>query len=85
MKRGQRRALTTASLDRLREAAEQTKAKVRARAEHAFHVIKNHFGHRKVRYRGIAKNEAHLFTLFGLANVVLAQRRLPGLQGASAS
>ena len=85
MKRGQRRALTTASLDRLREAAEQTKAKVRARGEHAFHVIKNHFGHRKVRYRGLAKNEAHLFALFGLANVVLAQRRLPGLQGASAS
>ncbi|MCC5810413.1 MAG: IS5 family transposase [Ectothiorhodospiraceae bacterium] len=85
MKRGQRRALTTSSLDRLRDAAEKAKAKVRARGEHAFHVVKNLFGHRKVRYRGIAKNEAQLFALFGLANLVLAQRRMPALQGGTPS
>jgi IS5 family transposase len=41
--------------------------------------------HRKTRYRGLAKNTAQLLTLFGLANLVLARRRLlaPDTQGAS--
>ena len=34
------------------------------------------FKHRKTRYRGLAKNNAQLFTLFGLANLVLARRYL---------
>jgi transposase, IS5 family len=85
MKRGRRRALTNGALDRLREATEKAKAKIRARGEHAFHVVKNLFGHRKVRYRGLAKNEAQLFSLFGLANLVLAQRRMPALRGRVAS
>ncbi|WP_253483050.1 hypothetical protein [Natronocella acetinitrilica] len=33
-----------------------------------------HISHRKVRYRGPAKNEAQLFSLFALTNLVLAQR-----------
>ena len=85
MERGRRCALTNGSLDRLREATEKAKAKVRARGEHAFHVVKNLFGHRKVRYRGLANNEAQLFSLFGLANLVLAQRRMPALQDRIAS
>ena len=85
MKRGLRRTLSNSPLDRLIEATEKAKAKVRARGEHAFHVIKNLFGHRKVRYRGLAKNEAQLFSLFGLANLVLAQRRMPALRGRIAS
>ncbi len=51
------------------------KASVRAKVEHPFHVVKNLFGHRKVRYRGLAKNEAQLYTLFGLGNLLLAKRR----------
>jgi IS5 family transposase len=31
-----------------------------------FRVLKCEFGYRKTRYRGLAKNEAQLFTLFGL-------------------
>jgi len=61
----------------IREAAktlEQIKAKVRAWVEHPFHILKCRFGYRKVRYRGLAKNTAHLFTLFGLANLLLAER-----------
>lgn len=80
---GQRRALTDRTIDRMRHAAE--KAKVRARGEHPFHVVKNPFGHRNVRYRGAAENEAQLYALFGLANPVLAQRRMPALQGRGAS
>ena len=53
---------------------ETLKASVRSKVEHPFHIIKNLFKHRKVRYRGLRKNTAQLFTLFGLANLVLAKR-----------
>ena len=65
-------------------ADERSKAQVRAVVEHPFHVVKNLFRHRKVRYRGLAKNAAQLFSLFALANLVLARRLLPP-QGVSAS
>lgn len=32
---------------------------------------------RKIRYRVLAKNEVQLFSLFGFANLVLANRRMP--------
>jgi len=35
---------------------ERAKARVRARVEHIFHVIKNRFGFKKARWRGLAKN-----------------------------
>jgi len=49
---------------------------VRARVEHVFRVIKCQFGYRKVRYRGLAKNEAQMFSLMALANLYLARRCL---------
>ena len=63
------------------------KAQIRARVEHPFHVLKNLFGHKKVRYKGLAKNTAQLYSLFGLANLVLAKDRLLNLarQGTGAS
>ena len=61
---------------RLLEKAEQLKASIRAKVEHPFHVIKNLFRHKKTRYKGLAKNEAQLFSLFGLANLVIAKRSL---------
>ena len=54
----------------------------RARGEHAFHVIKNLWGFTKVRYRGLAKNTARLFTMFALANLYMVRRRLMPLQEA---
>lgn len=56
---------------------EKTKAQIRAKVEHPFHVVKNLFRHRKVRYRGLLKNTAQLFTLFGLGNLILARRINP--------
>ena len=50
--------------------------KVRAKVEHFFRVMKCQFGHRKVRYRGIAKNGAQVFSLLALANLYLAHRTL---------
>ncbi len=57
------------------KAVEKAKASVRAFVEHPFHILKNIFRHRKVRYRGLAKNGHQLHTLFGLANLVIAARR----------
>ena len=70
---------------RLLEQAEQLKASVRAKVEHPFHVIKNLFKHKKARYKGLAKNEAQLFSLFGLANLVIAKRRLLALHAGGLS
>ncbi len=50
--------------------------KVRARVEHVFRVVKCQFGYRKVRYRGIAKNGAQIFSLLALANLYLVRGRL---------
>jgi len=50
---------------------------IRSRVEHIFRVIKRQFGYTKVRYKGLAKNAAQVFTLIGLTNLYLARRRLP--------
>ena len=76
MKPSKRRALSKTPLDEWREWIEQAKASIRAKVEHPFHVVKNLFGHRKTRYRGLDKNSKQLFTLFGLANLVLARKWL---------
>jgi IS5 family transposase len=76
MRPGLRKQLKKNSVDRAKEKLEQAKASVRAKVEHCFHVVKCLFKHRKTRYRGLAKNNAQLFTLFGFANLVLACRYL---------
>ena len=76
MKRGKLKAMAEGPLKELTRRAERLKAQLRSRVEHPFNVIKNLFGHRKVRYRGLAKNTAQLFTLFALANLVIAKKAL---------
>ena len=81
---GKRRALPDTPWGAITDKLEQTKARIRAKGEHAFHVVKNLFRHRKTRYRGLAKNTHHLHTLFALANLVLARRWFCAPQGQSA-
>ncbi|MEF9387621.1 IS5 family transposase [Ralstonia solanacearum species complex bacterium KE056] len=83
VKRGKIKAMSEGIVKDLLIAVERAKAQIRARVEHPFHVIKNLFGHRKVRYKGLAKNTAQLFSLFGLANLVLAKKQLLALPGSS--
>jgi IS5 family transposase len=78
MRPGKRRALPKTELGELQERAEQIKASIRAKVEHPFHVVKNLFKHKKTRYKGLAKNTAQLFSLFGFANLMLARRWLLG-------
>jgi IS5 family transposase len=69
------KALPT-SLRELAEPVERALAQVRAWVEHPFHIVKNLFRHKKLRYRGLAKNTAQLRTLFALANLVIVKKAL---------
>ncbi|CQR45103.1 IS5 transposase and trans-activator; Rac prophage [Thiomonas sp. CB3] len=62
------------------DALEKTKASIRAKVEHPFRVIKCQFGHRKTRYRGLAKNMSQLLVMFALSNLWMVRKRI--LQGA---
>ena len=49
-------------------------AALRSAVEHPFRVLKRQFGYTKVRYRGLFKNEQHLFSQFALVNLYIARR-----------
>ena len=67
---GQRRAMDKGRpVNALREQLEKLKASIRATVKHPFRVIKCQFGHRKVRYRGLAKNTSQLMVMFALSNL----------------
>src|ERR1700704_4965190 len=58
------------------EAVGRALSQVRAWVEHPFHIVKNLFRHKRLRYRGLAKNTAQLHTLFALANLVIVKKAL---------
>jgi IS5 family transposase len=60
---------------------EKAKASVRAKVEHPFRVMKRQFGYLKVRFKGLAKNTAHVITLFALSNLWMARKRLLAMTG----
>ena len=81
MRKGLRKVLDTSTkLGQLKEQYEKTKASIRAQVEHAFRIIKQQFGFSKTRYRGIAKNDNKLQTMFALGNLWLVRRRLMQVQ-----
>lgn len=55
--------------------------RTRAKGEHAFRIVKNLWGYGKVRYKGIEKNAAQVFSLFALANLYLCRKDLLASQG----
>jgi IS5 family transposase len=75
VKRGIIKALPKALRD-LAEPEERALAQVRAWVEHPFHIVKNLFRYKKLRYRGLAKNTAQLHTLFALANLMIVKKTL---------
>ena len=54
----------------------RARSRVRARGEHAFHVVKTLWGFTTVRYRGLAKNTARVYAAFALANLYLMRHAL---------
>ena len=62
---------------------EHQKSRVRCKVEFAFHIIKDIFGFRKTRYRGLSKLEARANMLFASANlymVIMGERNTIKLQ-----
>jgi IS5 family transposase len=51
-------------------------SQTRAKGEHAFRVVKHLWGYQKVRYKGLLKNAAQVFSLFALANLYLVRSEL---------
>jgi len=80
-KRGRVQAMKDGRAKRTVEKAEKRKASIRAKVEHPFRVIKRQFGLVKVRFRGLAKNTAHIITLFALSNLWMARRKLLAMTG----
>jgi IS5 family transposase len=70
------------SIKKLEESEQQAakdlqhaKSSVRAFVEHPFHILKDTFGFRKTRYRGISKNLNRLNILFASVNLLMCARR----------
>jgi len=63
-------------INEIEKAKNRNKSRVRAKVEHVFGVIKNIFGFRKTRYRGLAKNLHRLEVTTALANLFLVRRQL---------
>ena len=81
MRPGKRRALDKSQLKgRLADEIQTINARIRAKVEHPFRVIKQQFGFSKVRYKGLAKNTGQIVTLFALANLWMARKKLMALQ-----
>ena len=76
MRPGARRALGDSEDDMETKTIERLKSKIRAHIEHPFRVIKQQFGYRKVRYKGLAKNTNQLYMLFALSNLYVCRRQL---------
>ena len=86
MKRGKLIAVSEESgFGQLLRKLESLKASIRSKVEHPFHIVKNLFHYKKVRYKGLEKNTAQLHTLFALANLMIAKRKLLALNSQVAS
>ena len=56
-------------LSKRQRARNRRYSRLRAIGEHPYLVVKRLWGHAKVRYRGLKKNLAQMYALFGLANL----------------
>ncbi len=63
-------------VDELQRRKNRTKARVRAKVEHPFRILKRVFGFVKVRFRGLKKNHDHLCAAFALVNLYMHRKRL---------
>jgi IS5 family transposase len=71
-----RRVKTNAGVDEAEKRKNHTKARVRAKVEWPFRIVKRVFGFTKVRYRGLKKNHEWLCAAFALANLYKNRKRL---------
>src|SRR4030043_308445 len=58
----------------------QKQSQIRANGETAFLVVKHLWHYQKVRYKGLFKNAAQVFSLFALANLYLVRHELQAIR-----
>jgi len=66
-------------IDQIQRRKNRAKARIRAKVEHPFRILKRVFGFVKVRFRGLKKNHHHLCAAFALVNVYMHRKRLAPL------
>ena len=71
-----RRYRFNGKINEVEKAKNRNKSRVRAKVEHVFGVMKNIFGFRKTRYRGMAKNLHRLEVTAALTNIYTVRRQL---------
>jgi transposase, IS5 family len=71
-----RRTKRKGSVDEVERRKNRTKARVRAKVEWPFPILKRVFGYTKVRYRGLKKNHEWLLAAFALVNLYQHRNRL---------
>ena len=76
MRPGKRRGLPDTPEGRLQDLIETAKAHIRSKVEHPFRVIKQQFGIKKTRLRGLAKNRCKINTQAALSNLFQARHQL---------
>jgi IS5 family transposase len=77
MRPGKRKALNlNRASERFMDELETIKARIRAKVEHPFRVVKQQFGYAKTRYRGLAKNTDRLVMLFAMSNLWMVRKAL---------
>jgi transposase, IS5 family len=74
-----KRVKTKAGVDENQKRKNRTKARVRAKVEWPFRVLKRVFGFTRVRYRGLKKNHEWLCAGFALVNLYQNRKRLAKL------
>ena len=68
-KRGKLKARPEGPLKAVMHQIERLKSQVRSRVEHVFHLLKDRFHHRKLRYQGLKKNGAQHHVLLSLIHI----------------
>jgi IS5 family transposase len=71
-----RRVKTKAGVDEAEKRRNRTKARVRAKVEWPFRILKRVFGFTRVRYRGLKKNHQWLCAGFALVNLYQHRKRI---------
>src|SRR5271154_4724583 len=74
-----RRVKIKTGVDEVEKRKNRTKARVRAKVEWPFRIVKRVFGFTKVRYRGLKKNHEWLLAAFALVNLYQHRKRLAPL------
>ncbi len=73
---GKRRHLPDDGEGAVQRWMERAKAHVRVKVEHPFSVLKEQFGFRKTRRRGLVKNHSKVMVLAALSNLFLGPKKL---------